>query len=219
MVDALVDKIAQNLELASETSLDSFEHDNFHKVLLSRANAGRINLWLPSIVRHEITELSKNHGRLRAKFQSSLVKPEVLDSVFDDKKIAELVDEIISEFNRWKPFDVRLENEAKEAECVEQITTFLSEYVEIYEELTEMKIARDKKQNRTTIGADSVYPEEADRNIMAIVKLLASQSLEGLGSILIATRDGDFTLTARAFEERFGYGIIKNSKMLNTWLS
>ena len=62
-------------------------------------------------------------------------------------------------------------------------------------------------------------PEEADRNIMAIVKLLASQSLEGLCSILIATRDGDFTLTARAFEERFGYGIIKNSKMLNTWLS
>ena len=125
----------------------------------------------------------------------------------------------MSEFNRWKPFDVHLENEAKEAEYVEQITTFLSEYVEIYEELTEMKITRDKKQNRTTIGADSVYPEEADRNIMAIVKLLASQSLEGLGSILIATRDGDFTLTARAFEERFGYGIIKNSKMLNTWLS
>ena len=34
----------------------------------------------------------------------------------------------------------------KEAECVEQITTFLSEYVEIYEELTEMKIARDKSR-------------------------------------------------------------------------
>ena len=39
-----------------------------------------------------------------------------------------------------------LENEAKEAEYVEQITTFLSEYVEIYEELTEMKIARDKSR-------------------------------------------------------------------------
>ena len=219
LVDALVDKIAQNLELASETSLDSFEHDNFHKVLLSRANAGRINLWLPSIVKHEITEISKRHGRLRAKFQSSLVKPEVLDSVFDDKKIARLVDEIIQEFNRWKPFDVHLESEAGEAEYTEQITNFLREFVEIYEELTEMKSARDKKQKRTTIGKNSVFPEEADRKIMAIVKLLASQSIEGLGSILIATRDGDFTLTARAFEERFGYGIVKNSKMLNSWLS
>ena len=53
LVDALVDKIAHSLELASETSLDSFEHDNFHKVL-GRADAGRINLWLPSIVKHEI---------------------------------------------------------------------------------------------------------------------------------------------------------------------
>ena len=219
LVDALVDKIAHQLELASETSLDSFEHDNFHRVLLSRADAGRINLWLPSIVRHEITELSKRHGRLRAKFQSSLVKPEVLDSVFDDKKIAHLVDDVVDEFNRWKPFDVHLENEAKDVECVEQITEFLSEYSEIYEELTEMKSARDAKQNRTTIGDLTVFPEAADRNIMAIVKLLASQSIEGHGSILVATRDGDFTLTARAFEERFGYGIIKNSKMLNSWLN
>ena len=36
LVDALVDKIAHSLELASETSLDSFEHDNFHKVLFLR---------------------------------------------------------------------------------------------------------------------------------------------------------------------------------------
>jgi hypothetical protein len=219
LVDALVDKIAQNLELASETSLDSFEHDNFHKVLLNRADSGRINLWLPSIVRHEITQLSKAHARLRAKFQSSLVKPEVLDSIFEDKKIAQLVDEIIEEFNRWKPFDVHIENEAKEQECVDEITEFLGEYVEIYEELTEMKLARDAKQNRTTIGGLEIFPEEADRNIMAIARLLASQSIEGSGSILVATRDGDFTLTARAFEERFGYGIIKNSKMLNSWIT
>ena len=61
-----------------------------------------------------------------------------------------------------------------------------------------MKLARDAKQNRTTIGGLEVFPEEADRNIMAIARLLASQSIEGSGSILVATRDGDFTLTARA---------------------
>ena len=219
LVDALVDKIAHNLELASETSLDSFEHDNFHKVLLSRADAGRINLWLPSIVKHEIIELSKRHAKLKAKFQSSLVKPEILDSVFDDKKIGQLVDEIIQEFNRWKPYDIHLEHEAKEDENVNEVAEFLGEYLEIYEELTEMKVARDPKQNRTKIGNNKVFPEAADREIMSIVKLLAAQSLEGLRSILVATRDGDFTLTARAFEERFGYAIIKNSKMLNSWLN
>ena len=219
LVDALVDKIAHILELASETSLDLFEHDNFHKVLLSRADAGRINLWLPSIVKHEIRELSKRHNKLKAKFQSSLVKPEVLDSVFEGGKINILVDEIIAEFNRWRPIDIHLEKESVEQVFVDEITEFLREYVEIYEELTEMKIAREPKQNRTKIGSKKVFPEDADRQIMAIGKLLATQSLEGLGSILVATRDGDFTLTARAFEERFGYGIIKNSKMLNAWLS
>ena len=134
-----MDKIAHSLELASETSLDSFEHDNFHKVLLSRADAGRINLWLPSIVKHEIKELSKRHNKIKAKFQSSLVKPEVLEAVFDNKKIAKLVDEIIVEFNRWKPIDIHLEKEAKGEEISAEIKNFLWEHVEIYEELTEMK--------------------------------------------------------------------------------
>ena len=156
---------------------------------------------------------------MKAKFASSLVKPEILDSVFEDGKIAKLVDEIIAEFDRWKPIDIHLEKDALEAEYVDEITEFLTEYVEIYEELTAMKVAREPKQNRTKIGDSKVFPEDADRQIMAIVKRLASQSLEGLGSILVATRDGDFTLTARAFEERFGYGIIKNSQMLNAWLN
>ena len=124
-----------------------------------------------------------------------------LYTVFENNKITHLVDEIITEFNRWKPIDIHLEKEAVEQENVEEITEFLDEYVEIYEELTEMKVAREPKQSRTKIGANKVFPEAADREIMAIVKLLATQSLEGLGSILIATRDGDFTLTARAFEE------------------
>ena len=172
LVDALVDKIAHNLELASETSLDSFEHDNFHKVLLSRADAGRINLWLPSIVKHEIIELSKRHNKLKAKFQSSLVKPEILDSVFDDKKIGQLVDEIIQEFNRWKPYDIHLENEAKEDENANEVAEFLGEYLEIYEELTEMKVARDPKQNRTKIGSSKVFPKQQTEKLCQLLNCL-----------------------------------------------
>jgi hypothetical protein len=219
LVDALVDKIAHNLELASETSLDLFEHDNFHKVLKSRADAGRINLWLPSTVKQELIELSKRHGKLKAKFSTSLVKPEVLESVLDDSKISKLVDEIISEYSRWKPLDIHTERDAVDEQSDKEISLFLAEFSEIYDELTDMKVRRDPKQNRTKINGQAIFPEAADREIMAICRHLASQSLEGLGSILVATRDGDFTLAARAFEERFGYGIIKNSKMLNSWLN
>ena len=53
---------------------------------------------------------------------------------------------------------------------------------------------------------------------MKVAIHIAKQCLEGLGAVIIATRDGDFTLTARAFEERFGFGVIKNSRMLNAWI-
>jgi len=221
LVDALVDKIAQNLELASEASLDLFEHDNFHKVLRSRADAGRISLWIPSIAKHELIEISKRFKMLRSKFSSSLVRPEILDAILEDKKISKLVDEIINEFNRWRPLDIHLERDSDDDEAKLEIEQFLIDYTETYDGITQMKVARDPKteRNRTKIGGEKYFPEKADRQIMMVCKKLASKSLEGVGSILVATKDSDFTLTARAFEERFGYGIIKNSRMLNNWLN
>ena len=81
-----------------------------------------------------------------------------------------------------------------------------------------MKREYGGKQKRTKIGGKGVYPEAADRKIMKVAIHIAKQCLEGLGAVIIATRDGDFTLTARAFEERFGFGVIKNSRMLNAWI-
>ena len=221
LVNALVEKIAKSLELASETSLDLFEYDNFHKVLISRANSGRINLWLPTIVKHEITEISKRLAKLRTKFKSSLVKPEVLDSVINEEKISQLIDEIIEEFSQWKLLDVHTEKDAKEEEVIRQLEHFLYEHHEIYDEVTlmKLKLSKNSKKARTEIHGEKIFPESADREIMAIAKVLASHSLDGLGSILIASKDSDFTVVARAFEERFGYGVIKNSKMLNSWLN
>jgi hypothetical protein len=81
-----------------------------------------------------------------------------------------------------------------------------------------MKKAHGGNQKRTKIDGKAIYPEAPDRVIMAIAIHLGNQCLEGLGTVLVATRDGDFTLTARAFEERFGFGVVKNSRMLNAWL-
>jgi len=41
---------------------------------------------------------------------------------------------------------------------------------------------------------------------------------DDIGCLLVATRDGDFTLVARAIEEKLGFGVIKNSRTLQTWL-
>jgi hypothetical protein len=50
---------------------------------------------------------------------------------------------------------------------------------------------------------------------MCLASILANRPLGEIGNILVATRDGDFTLVARAVEERLGFGVVKNSRDLN----
>ena len=57
-----------------------------------------------------------------------------------------------------------------------------------------------------------------DKSLMKICSNLAQKPLKEVGSILIATRDGDFTMVARACEENFGFGVIKDSRTLNDWI-
>ena len=218
LIDALVGKISSQLELASETSLDLSEQNSFHRVLSSRANDGKISLWLPQIVIQELREIGNGVSKLRAKFSNSLVNPKILDDIMKKENISKLIDEVISEFNIWKPLDIHLEKDSDSSENEDLIKEFLQDYYEIYDELSAMKREYGGKQKRTKIAGKQVYPEAGDRTIMKVAMHVAKQSLEGLGAVIIATRDGDFTLTARAFEEKFGFGVIKNSRMLNAWL-
>ena len=219
LFSALIDKIANRLELASETSIDLLNQDNFHKVLSSKAEAGKIKLWLPNIVKHELKEIAKSAGKIRAKFSNSMVKPELLEQMLEKDEILNLAMEVIEDFSIWKPLDVHLEKEALTEESMLEVDEFLVQFTEIYQELTEMKKAREPKQKRTKISGKEIYPELADKQIMAICKYLATRSLEEVGSILVASKDGDFTLTARAFEENYGYGIVRDSKSLLSWLN
>jgi uncharacterized LabA/DUF88 family protein len=113
--------------------------------------------------------------------------------------------------------DLEIESEAGSEDTKAAIETFLLESTEIYEEITAMKRTRGEPI-RTVLEGRDIYPEAPDRTLMRIASQLATQSLQDLGTVLIATRDGDFTLVARAFEEQFGFGIAKNSRSLNAWL-
>ena len=109
LFSALIDKIANRLELASETSIDLLNQDNFHKVLSSKAETGKIKLWLPNIVKHELKEIAKSAGKIRAKFSNSMVKPELLEQMLEKDEILNLAMEVIEDFSIWKPLDVHLE--------------------------------------------------------------------------------------------------------------
>ena len=53
---------------------------------------------------------------------------------------------------------------------------------------------------------------------MHLASILAERSVEDIGCLLIATKDGDFTLIARAIEEKLGFATVKSSRTLQSWL-
>ena len=53
---------------------------------------------------------------------------------------------------------------------------------------------------------------------MRTATYLASSSYPNIGSVIVATRDSDFTLLARALEETLGVGVAKNASELAQWL-
>ena len=217
LVDALMDAIKQKLEVFTEASLDIGGHGHFHHVLLKRAQEGKIQLWLPKIVKQELTGIASDMNFLRNRFSDLLVPPHMLDTVFQKDVISEIVDKVLADYSTWRPMDLQLEAEAEEEENKAGVTKFFKDYTEIYEEITAMKRTRGEPA-RTVIDGLDVYPEAPDRTIMHLAIHLAKKSLGNLGTILVATRDSDFTLVSRALEERFGFGVAKNSRALNSFL-
>ena len=217
LVDALIDRISEKLHLVSEASLDVRGQGSFHKILLSKSKDKKLHLWLPAVVKQELRGIASGIQHLKARFDDSLVSPDLLDNIFSAKTIDSLVEDVLKDYNTWRPLNLDLEKEAESAENVEAIEQFLRDSTEIYEEITAMKRTRGEPL-RTVLDGRDVYPEAPDSVIMQIASQLATQSLQDLGTVLVATRDGDFTLVARAFEEQFGFGIAKNSRSLNAWL-
>ena len=95
----------------------------------------------------------------------------------------------------------------------------------IYKQVTIFKARRGGADKRTTptedgmeISEAGIFPEPGDLDIMKTASKLASDCLEQVGAVVIATRDSDFTLLARALEETLGIGVAKNAIELAQWL-
>ena len=158
-----------------------------------------------------------NIDNIMRKFDDVMVDPELLNDIMQKSSITQMVESIFKDYNNWAPDDLRLEEESDNSEAREFVDDFLIQHKDIYEQLTEMKRMRDTPL-RTKLDGDDIYPELGDKSLMKICSNLAQKPLKEVGSILIATRDGDFTMVARACEENFGFGVIKDSRTLNDWI-
>jgi len=217
LMDELHYKISEKLGINSEAALDIGGRGRFHRILKHRAQEGVIQLWLPKVVQIELVSIAADVERIRERFTETLVAEGKLDEVVNKDSLVEIANQAISDFSTWKPLDLHIEDEANDEDIRTDLKKFLLEHSDIYDEITAMKRMHGEPL-RTVIEDRDIFPEIADQSLMCLCTAMANRPLGELGGILIATRDSDFALVARAMEERFGFGVIANSRDLNTWL-
>ena len=217
LMDELHYKISEKLGINSEAALDVGGRGRFHRILKHRAQEGVIQLWLPKVVQTELVSIAADVERIRERFTETLVAEGKLDEVVNKDSLVEIANQAISDFSTWKPLDLHIEDEANDEDIRTDLKKFLLEHSDIYDEITAMKRMHGEPL-RTVIEDRDIFPEIADQTLMCLCTAMANRPLGELGGILIATRDSDFALVARAMEERFGFGVIANSRDLNSWL-
>ena len=217
LIDELQYRISETLGISSEAALDIGGKGSFHRILKHRSQAGVIELWLPKIVQNELISIAADVERIRDRFVDTLVSADELENVLNKETLVDIAKEVISDFSTWKPLDLHIEDEADDEDIRAELKKFLQEHTEVYDEITAMKRVHGEPL-RTVIDGKDIYPEVADQTLMSLCTAMANRPLGELGSILMATRDSDFALVARAIEERFGFGVIANSRNLNSWI-
>ena len=217
VIDALYQRIQEKLNRSNHFEDSTNQRSHFARYLLHLAQNERVDLWLPEVVRGEIRNIARSMGDVRKRFDNSFIESETLDSTLTSDIIEKMVEDLIGEFSTWNGSDEEFETASNNDELSEDMVAFLVEHEEIYDELTKMKEFYGET-HRTGLKGRKIYPEQPDRKIMQYAAVLSGRPIDNVGAIIVATHDGDFTVVARAFEERFGFGIAKNSRTLSPWL-
>ena len=216
LIDALKERIANDLELSSDVRLDLLGSRHFHRTIINRRNEGRIRIFVPGIVVSEIMNITGDVQRLRRMFSDVMIDEQRWNDIMVKENLEKMVEEILSSFKDWSHHNVRFEQEAEEDS--DDLNQFLLDHAEVYDQLTQQKSTHGEMARTALVEDDAIYPEESDLRIMLQARALANSYLDGISAVVIASRDGDFTLFSRAFEERFGFGVVKNAQQLRSWL-
>ena len=218
VIDALYQRLQEKLNRSNHFEDSTNQRSHFAGYLLYLAANDKVDLWLPKVVRSEVENIARSIDDIRSRFENALVDNEVLESTMSPENMKSIVNEIIFDFSTWAGNSDEIESEAVSEEVKSSMDNFLTQHSEIYDELTKMRQHYEGKNIRTEIDGRKIYPQHPDRKIMQYASVLSNRPIDNVGSIVVATHDGDFTVVARAFEERFGFGIAKNSRTLKQWL-
>ncbi|MDP6906620.1 MAG: hypothetical protein QF440_04310 [Candidatus Thalassarchaeaceae archaeon] len=215
LIDAIKEEIHR--ELGNETGSITYQGGStFHRKLYSKATKKEIECYIPSIVISELIARTKSPQKLRELFTQDLIEDDNWEKAISNQVVSEKRAKVLRNYNTWSPGDVeQLSTEASAYnKCVEE---FLVSQSPMYQRITDYKSSMNKNtsKNRTSIQRQKIYPESGDREIMRVGRALSNQSIWGIGSILVATRDSDFTVGSKMLEDKLGFGVIRKLDDLN----
>ena len=213
LVDALVERMYQRMDVVLETNVNIIGANQFHRILLHHANEKRLLMMIPDDVRGELKQFAKDQ-RLLTRFKGAMIDSSTLEETLSEKVMMKLVEDVLSEYSTWRPSAEMLAGVPDQSEA---LNTFLLRYSDVFEELSELKGYRGVTY-RTELEGRTIYPEATDLDIYRLATHLASLPLPNIGAVLVATMDGDFTLVDRAVEEQFGFSIAKNHRSLKPYI-
>lgn len=217
LVDALAENVLKLLEIERDVPMHLDSRREFHKTLLYRQQQGRLEIYIPPATRNELRSIATIPGRVRSICGDRLIDPKLWDKKITDSILTDIADDVISTYNSWTPPKNESINEEIQSRRPD-FEMFFAGLRGVYQEITEAKLGRGHSQaKRIEIKGEALYPEAGDIDIMLFSAYLAEQSLEGFGSILVASRDSDFTVPGRALQERFGFIIVDNAQALSRY--
>lgn len=217
LIDAAKERIG--LLLDDEAGIDARAHGTFHRTVLAKANNGQLHLFIPNAALNEFNNKMCDLEKVRGLFNDVWMNEVDWVETVTRQAVDDISAEIIEQYGAWQPpADENFSSEVAEYE--DAIVEFLTSHSEIYHQVADIKSGMSVMalSKRTEIDGVRIYPESGDQDIMRTAAKLANESIRGIGSVLVATRDSDFCLVRRALEESFGFGVVRSARELAPWL-
>ena len=182
----------------------------FQWELRRRGDGGDIMLYVPSAVRGEFTNRTRNVKSARSLFDGEY-QDQVMWSKIEEGELKGIRERVIDLFNT-----ISLSFEER-ADLREDLNGFLIRHEGIFDRIDQKKRLRDDEPARSVIGGRAIYPEAGDLKIMLDAGSLASYTsasasdLKKIGSVHVATRDSDFRMIRRSLEESYGFSVVSDA--------
>ena len=233
LLDGLASEILRRMTVDRNGLMNPNSSLMFHQILRHRASTNLVRTFVPSTALNEFRSriMNTDTGEYDPQRALSLIynirrhiNIDAYHSIITPQVLEEIHLGILEEFRDW-PAPVEEGFHDGVLAQTKAVEDFLQAHHSIYKQVTMFKARRGGADKRTALSEDGlviseegIFPEPGDLDIMKTASKLASDCLERVGAVVIATRDSDFTLLARALEETLGVGVAKNAIELAQWL-